>query len=274
MLLNNPVLLAAAGGGLLLVLLLIALIMRRRRSGGGDAPMVASNLDGVDQLDDIVVEDETDQFVNEAAAGGATGVEAEEDVREMAATDEQAADVTAVQQPDGGSDEGARDDVIAEADVYLAYGIYQQAEELLQNAIKDNPDNDSYRIKLAETYSASKNTDGFIELATDVNQRRAGKETPVWKKIVAIGAELAPGHELFRGTAAGKDDDLDMDGKAPVGGKDGASMHLEVQYNSGCAFLETGDYKSAESSFREVLDINPSTLISRMKKLGINRPKV
>ena len=101
-----------------------------------------------------------------------------------------------------------RDDVIAEADVYLAYGIYQQAEELLQNAIKDNPDKDSYRVKLAETYLAGKNSDGFVELATEMNQRRGGEDTPEWQRIVAIGQELVPGHALISAASAG---DLGMD---------------------------------------------------------------
>ena len=95
--------------------------------------------------------------------------------------------------------------------MYLAYGIYQQAEELLQNAIKQNPDNDSYRTKLAETYLSSKNSDAFIDLATEMNQRREGKETAAWKKIVDIGTQLTPGHALFKGTGAGMVDDLSMD---------------------------------------------------------------
>jgi pilus assembly protein FimV len=44
-----------------------------------------------------------------------------------------------------------------------------------------------------------------------MNQRREGKETAAWKKIVDIGAQLTPGHALFKGTAAGVVDDLSMD---------------------------------------------------------------
>ncbi len=213
MLLNNPMLLAAAGGGLLLVLLLIALIMKRRKSGASDQ-MISSNLEDIDaQLDDsdvvTILDDEPEQLTEAeevtrahaeapATASASAGTSMEDTVTDSA----QAAE------PEG----EPRDDIIAEADVYLAYGIYQQAEELLQNALKENPDKDSYRVKLAETYLASKNSDGFIELATDMNQRRNGADTPAWQKVVNIGQELVPGHALLTGAADG---DLDVGDLSP-----------------------------------------------------------
>lgn len=211
MLLNNPALLAAAGGGLLLVLLLIALILKRRKSGD-EEPFVTSNLDTIsDQVDDrdVIREVEDEQVKQEMA-------EAEAEAETVSgALDEAEADAiqpstedTVATPAEAEAEEAPRDDVIAEADVYLAYGIYQQAEELLQNAIKNNPDKDSYRVKLAETYLAGKNSDGFIELATDMNQRRGNEDTPAWQKIVAIGQQLVPGHAVLAGTSAGG---LDMD---------------------------------------------------------------
>jgi len=216
-LLNNPVLLAAAGGGLLLVLLLVALIIRRRK-GGDDEPQVASNLDSISELEesDAVTESiedlaDSDMVAAEAVAGAE--VVAEKQTRDAAATTEDlsAVEDTVITPPEGQAEETARDDVIAEADVYLAYGIYQQAEELLQNAIKQNPDNDSYRVKLAETYLSSRNSDAFVDLATEMNQRRAGEDTAAWKKIADIGTQLCPEHALFKAAAAGMVDDLSMD---------------------------------------------------------------
>jgi pilus assembly protein FimV len=80
----------------------------------------------------------------------------------------------------------------------------------LQNAIKENPDNDSYRVKLAETYYASKNADAFASLATEMHQR-GGADTPAWSRMVAIGKELCPEHDLFKGAAAEMVDNLEMD---------------------------------------------------------------
>ena len=210
MLLNNPMLLAAAGGGLLLVLLLIALIMKRRKSGASDKA-ISSNLEDIDaQLDDsevvTILDDEPEQLA-EVEDVARTRAEAPE--TESAAARPSMEDTLADSAQAAEAEDEPRDDVIAEADVYLAYGIYQQAEELLQNALKDNPDKDSYRVKLAETYLASKNADAFVELATDMNQRRNGADTPAWRKVASIGQELVPGHALFTGAADG---DLDVAG--------------------------------------------------------------
>lgn len=42
-------------------------------------------------------------------------------------------------------------DALAEADIYIAYGRYSQARELLRNALDSEPDNSQYRLKLVET---------------------------------------------------------------------------------------------------------------------------
>lgn len=49
-------------------------------------------------------------------------------------------------------DEGAAGDALAEADIYIAYGRYLQAIELLETAISSDPGNGAYRVKLIELY--------------------------------------------------------------------------------------------------------------------------
>ena len=100
-----------------------------------------------------------------------------------------------------------KDDVISEADVYLAYGIYQQAEDLLKDAIAKNPDRDDYRLKLLETHFAAKNSDEFVSLATEV-QKRKGSDKSYWDRVVAMGSELSPSNPLFSGAAGLAADDL------------------------------------------------------------------
>jgi pilus assembly protein FimV len=216
-LLNNPMLLAAAGGALLLVLLLIALIMKRRKAGSEEEPVIASNLEDIAvqaEASNAVTEARAEQVEQEASAVAEAEVEQEAaaaSVTESAAVMPSAEDEAAAQAEMEATGEEARDDIIAEADVYLAYGIYQQAEELLQNAIKENPDNESYRVKLAETYFAAKNKDAFNELATEMNQRRNGEDTPAWNKIVALGKQISPEHALFAAAAAEMVGELEMD---------------------------------------------------------------
>src|SRR5690606_27999081 len=52
-------------------------------------------------------------------------------------------------------------DPVAEADVYLAYGRYQQAEELVRNAVARAPERSDLRLKLFEVLSAAQNSGAF-----------------------------------------------------------------------------------------------------------------
>jgi len=48
-------------------------------------------------------------------------------------------------------------DALAEADIYIAYGRHQQAIDLLNNALTNEPGNPVYRLKLIEIYAERKN---------------------------------------------------------------------------------------------------------------------
>ena len=106
-------------------------------------------------------------------------------------------------------------DPSAEADVYIAYGKHQQAEELLLNSIKQEPDRLDLRLKLMEVFHAAGNADSFLVQAKQLNDSMDDQNTALWDKAVVMGRELCPGNELF-GTddtvAAGVDDFSDLDG--------------------------------------------------------------
>ena len=52
-------------------------------------------------------------------------------------------------------------DPISEADVFMVYGRYQQAEELLKSAIDQEPDRIDYQMKLLEVYQGDNQKDEF-----------------------------------------------------------------------------------------------------------------
>ena len=52
-------------------------------------------------------------------------------------------------------------DVVGEADIYIAYGKLDQAEEMLLNALQKDPDSTDIRLKLLEVYSQQQNTPAF-----------------------------------------------------------------------------------------------------------------
>lgn len=52
-------------------------------------------------------------------------------------------------------------DVVGEADIYIAYGKLDQAEEMLVNALQKDPNSTDIRMKLLEVYSQQQNTPAF-----------------------------------------------------------------------------------------------------------------
>ena len=205
-LLNNPMMLAAAGVVVLLIAGLAGLIIKKRRKAAETAAPEMTGLEDLDTFADDVAkaEEETsspaaDQVL---ADEGSSADDIDSDATKMLDSVED----TIIADEDSSAaleDDKPRDDVIAEADVYLAYGIYQQAEDLLVQAIADNPDRDDYRVKLAETHYASKNAEAFVAVASEIKQRTDDVESPLWKKIAVMGQDLCADDPMFQGTMVG-----------------------------------------------------------------------
>ena len=89
------------------------------------------------------------------------------------------------------------DDTISEVDVYLAYGLHGQAEELLAKAIEREPDNPEYALKLLQTQHAQGNGDAFSEGAESYYERFGGEGAPEWAAVCEMGYDLQPNNILF-----------------------------------------------------------------------------
>ncbi|MDR2172970.1 MAG: LysM peptidoglycan-binding domain-containing protein [Burkholderiales bacterium] len=90
-------------------------------------------------------------------------------------------------------------DPLAEADVYLAYGRAQQAEEILQDALKRGPDRQDVFLKLLEVYADQKKTTEFEAAAKQLQDLTQGKGE-YWQRAVTIGQRLLPGSTIFATT--------------------------------------------------------------------------
>jgi pilus assembly protein FimV len=102
-------------------------------------------------------------------------------------------------------------DPVAEADVYLAYGRDLQAEEILKEAMRGNPDRLAIRTKLLEVYAKRRDTKGFEQLATQLYSLTNG-DGEDWLKAQELGTQIDPENPLYQpggrpagaiGTAAG-----------------------------------------------------------------------
>ncbi|WP_331821241.1 FimV/HubP family polar landmark protein [Methylobacter sp. Wu1] len=88
-------------------------------------------------------------------------------------------------------------DPISEADVYLAYGRYQQAEELMRHAIKEQPDRDECMLKLLEIFYSNENKQAFETYASELAAAGKKDEPDFWAKVVEMGSEICPDSALF-----------------------------------------------------------------------------
>lgn len=101
--------------------------------------------------------------------------------------------------------DGGEANPMAEADVYLAYGRFQQAEELLKEALAAEPDNEELNLKLLDVYQASGNVESFDSHASDLFANLGDRENPVWQKVAEMGLAVNPDNPLYH-----------PDGVAPV----------------------------------------------------------
>ena len=88
-------------------------------------------------------------------------------------------------------------DPVAEADVYLAYGRDLQAEEILKEAMRGNPERMAIRTKLLEVYAKRRDIKGFELLATQLFSLTQGQGED-WAKAQELGAQIDPENPLYQ----------------------------------------------------------------------------
>lgn len=119
--------------------------------------------------------------------------EAVEDLPDSSFLDEfSPSDINALQ------DETGEVDPVSEADVYIAYGRYQQAEEMLRQAMNRDPDRLALKHKLLEVHYATRNAGEFSALAQEmVDAGQDSADDAAWARAQDMGRELAPENPLF-----------------------------------------------------------------------------
>lgn len=192
---------AIAGAGLLL-LSVLWLIVRRRRSSAENSglvqpivgetapPIINTQFAQEKQSAAPAMEEVNDAQMNQVAEEVAQ--HAEQDIPQAAS------DLDVLHTPEGDIDP------VVEADVYLAYRRYQQAEALVQSALAKQPHRQDLQGKLLEIYYAAKNVDAFQAVAQTLYEN-LGKnfDDPLWQRVLPMGRDLCPEHELFNPPADG-----------------------------------------------------------------------
>jgi pilus assembly protein FimV len=107
-------------------------------------------------------------------------------------------------------------DPVSEADVYMAVGRYQQAEELMRNVIKEQPDRDECKLKLLEIFFSTENNLAFEAYANELAQAGKKDDIAFWGKVAEMGCDICQSSTLFSSGACGyasknNNDSIDFD---------------------------------------------------------------
>ncbi|WP_236198554.1 FimV/HubP family polar landmark protein [Pseudomonas pseudonitroreducens] len=190
--LANPIWLGAIAGSALLALLVLLMIISRRRAAKEQESLAAYAGDDEQHLDDDL-----------ALAGSELDTLDVPQAAEVAAPAQAAPERVAAQ----------TSDALGEADIYIAYGRFNQAAELLQGAIYDEPQRADLRLKLMEVYAEIGDREGFARQENELREiggaepqvEQLKSRYPGMVTLAAVGGGLAA-------AAAAADDEHDLDG--------------------------------------------------------------
>jgi pilus assembly protein FimV len=101
-------------------------------------------------------------------------------------------------------------DALAEADFHMAYGLYDQAADLVKIAIDREPQRRELKLKLLEIYFVWGNRDLFLETAHELHRSRDRAAPGEWENILIMGRQIAPEESIFKGDAGARVDLVDV----------------------------------------------------------------
>ncbi|HEX2667627.1 MAG TPA: FimV/HubP family polar landmark protein [Gammaproteobacteria bacterium] len=126
-------------------------------------------------------------------------------------------------------------DPMAEADFHMAYGLYDQAADVLRKALRQDPNARAVQVKLLEVFFTAGDRDNFVNEAKKLRQSMGGAPDKDWESVAIMGRQVAPDEPLFSsgGGAVTGAVDLALDG----GGTDTVVSDLDAL---GGAFTSAG----------------------------------
>lgn len=180
-LLNNPIVLGIIGGAVVLFLLLLMLFLARRRNAKAEAEKHKRMARALAEESDFV--SDMDMDVPQASFEG-LGVASP--------------NVAMTPPPAAGGPKERPADPLVQAEIHIAYGRMNQAVELLEEAVKEDPARDDIRLKLMEIYAEQGNTKAFAaherkvvargKHEAEVEQLKSRYPTMVTAAVVAAAA--------------------------------------------------------------------------------------
>ncbi len=154
-------------------------------------------------------------------------------------------------------------DPIAEADFHMAYGLYDQAADLITGALSVEPERTDLMAKLCEIYFVWGNRESFVTAAGNLKAALGDDSSREWDKIVIMGQQIASDDPLFADVTPGVGGaaavDLDFVGEDDdAGGLDidfaGEELGEEVDSDSSI-IIDLGAEESMDAAATGIEDV-------------------
>jgi pilus assembly protein FimV len=230
-LLGSPLVLG--GAGLLVLAGVVVAVLRRRREQEDEFSLEEESLDELadvsfDEGDFLESSDSELSFSEpEPEVADQLAAELEQEIAADNAAEVAAAELIAEEQVEQLQPETG--DAIAEADIYVAYGRYQQAVDLLRTAINQEPGRSDLQVKLLEVYIETRDKPGFqqqyVQLAALGDDAAVGEVKEMLSTVDGVADWL---DDLPGAAAVGEFSDADMDAELIEGEESGLALDEEL----------------------------------------------
>jgi pilus assembly protein FimV len=252
-LMDDPVVLPAAGGLLVALLAggLYANSKRKKRAAAADAE------------DDALLDDHFEEKSFFSETSNEPIMEKEAHVVELAKSEEAVVMTVATESIEPAVNARAAVDSLTEANVYLDYGRDVQAEEILKDGLKTQPENAAIYAKLMGIYAKRRDAKNFEQMALKAKSLLAEND-PQWLALSKQGFELEPGNPLYHAGAPEIDPFETMSSDEfstrtvaqvdPLSAKSPASVDLDLDFNFASSFPESIPAKKVEPPKTPLVD--------------------
>ncbi|TDY00030.1 FimV/HubP family polar landmark protein [Thiohalophilus thiocyanatoxydans] len=232
---GNSLLMYVAAPVLLVLVILMLIVVRRRRlaEGSYQESILSGGPSTMTNSTETGAESGESSFLSDFAVSGAGAIQTED----------------------------SEVDPLTEADVFIAYGRHEAAEERLQEAIEQEPGRKELKLKLLELYSTTQNTSAFENLAEEFYASLGGEaeSDPMWEKVVGMGRQMAPANPLFAAGAAAAAASSTTASEDPGAGLSDSQV-MDIGLDSGIFdssdFADAGQAESQDSDLGFNLDFD------------------
>ena len=256
-LMDNPLALPAAGGALALLLLggLYANNKRKKRAAAADAEDDALLGDYFEEKS-FFSETTNEPVMEKVVPVVETVMPVVEEIEPVIITGANEITVPAV-------NAHAVVDPLTEANVYLDYGRDAQAEEILKDGLKFQPENAAIYAKLMGIYAKRRDPKNFEQMALKAKLLLTEND-PQWLALSKQGFELEPSNSLYAAGAPEIDPFENMSSTEfstrtvaqldPQSAKSPASVDLDLDFNFASSFPESVPAKKVEPPKTPLVD--------------------